>query len=172
MDIGLGRLRQFEIDDMGHTLDIDAARGDVGRDHDACATTAKSVEHAQTLALALVAMDCRGVNACAVEMLCDAISAALGAREHDGPRQCRIGEKLDKQITLPRAIDEKYMLLNALDSRCDRQLRFRHGIRQREPRRSGAASPKLGHLAPDLARDPPDQGLFWGISEAAGLASA
>ena len=46
MDVSLGRLRQFVIHDMRHAVDVDAARGDVGRDQDARAAPAEIVERA------------------------------------------------------------------------------------------------------------------------------
>src|SRR5208337_4523657 len=46
VNIGLGRLGQFEIDDMGHAVDVDAARGDVGRDERAHAAETKVLERA------------------------------------------------------------------------------------------------------------------------------
>ena len=63
VDIGLGDLRQLEIDDVGHAVDVDTARSDVGRNHHAGFAVAEGGERPLALTLALVAVNCGGVDA-------------------------------------------------------------------------------------------------------------
>ena len=111
MDIGFGDLRQLEIDDMGHAVDVDAARGDVGRDQGARLAAAEGGKRALALALALVAMDGGGVDAGLVERLGDAVGAALGAGEDDDARHRRVVEQLDQHVALRRGPSTKMTLL-------------------------------------------------------------
>ena len=57
MNIGLGDLRQFKIDDMADAVDVDAARRDVGRNQRPRLSAAEGGQRALALALALVAMN-------------------------------------------------------------------------------------------------------------------
>src|SRR5271166_757090 len=77
VDVGLGDLRQFEIDDVRHVVDVDAARGDVGCDQDPRVAGAEPAQRAFALALALVAVNGGRVDARLVQDLGDAVGAAL-----------------------------------------------------------------------------------------------
>ena len=57
VDILLGHVGQLEIDDVADARDVDAARGDVGRDQDLRLARLELAERALALRLALVAMD-------------------------------------------------------------------------------------------------------------------
>ena len=86
--IGLGHFRQFEIDDMADAVDVDAARGDVGRDQHARAAAGGNPSSARMRWLwLLLPWIAAAPIVGAVEMLRDAIGAALGAGEDDGARQ-------------------------------------------------------------------------------------
>jgi hypothetical protein len=86
MHIRLGDLGQFEIDDVGDAVDIDAARCDVGRDERARLAGAKGAERTLPLALALVAVNGASLDTRLVQRSGDAVGAALGAGEHDNSR--------------------------------------------------------------------------------------
>ena len=51
MHVALGNVRQFEIDDMGDVVDVEAARGNVGGDQDSRPSRAEYFE--RTLARVL-----------------------------------------------------------------------------------------------------------------------
>src|SRR6202042_2063354 len=73
MDVGLGYFRKLEIDDMRHAVDVDAARGDVGRDQNARLAGAEGAEGPLALALAFVAVNGGRVDARLVERPGDAV---------------------------------------------------------------------------------------------------
>ena len=57
VDIVLRHIRQFEVDDMRDVVDVDAARGDVGRDKHARAAAAELLQRALARVLRFVAVD-------------------------------------------------------------------------------------------------------------------
>ena len=59
VDEVLGRLRQVVIHDVRDAFDVDAARGDVGRDQHAVVPVLEALERLVALALAAVAVDAR-----------------------------------------------------------------------------------------------------------------
>ena len=63
VDVVLGDVRQLVVDDVGQVLDVEAARGDVGRDEDLHLAALKSSSASDALALALVAVDRGGADA-------------------------------------------------------------------------------------------------------------
>ena len=83
VDIGLRNLRQLVVHHVADAVDVDAARGDVGRDQDAGCAALEVVERPNALVLALVAVDRLRPDAGGVEVLRDAVGAALGAGEDD-----------------------------------------------------------------------------------------
>jgi hypothetical protein len=92
VDISLRHFGKLEIDDMGDTIDIDAARRDVGCDHGTGAAGTKRFEGALPLALALVTMDRASRDPIAFQMLGDLVGAAFGSGEDDRPCHLRVGE--------------------------------------------------------------------------------
>ena len=111
MNIGLGDLRQFKIDDMGDAVDVDAARGDVGRNQRA----RLSVRKAPTRARA-------GPGSCCREWRKrrrpprrgpgDAVGAMLRAGEDDDARRARVVEQFDQHVALLRRFDEDDAVLD------------------------------------------------------------
>ena len=87
MNIGLGDLRQFKIDDMADAVDIDAAGRDIGRNERPRLSAPEGSQRALALALALVAMNGGSVDARLVEGAGDPVGAVLGAGEDDNARQ-------------------------------------------------------------------------------------
>ena len=105
--IGLGDLRQFEIDDMGDAVDVDAARGDIGRHHRA---RLAAPEGGRASARAGPGSCCHGWRAApmpASSSVCgDAVGAALGPREDDDARHRLVLEQFDEHVALARTVDE------------------------------------------------------------------
>src|SRR3954452_18399857 len=75
----LGHHRELEVHDVRERLDVDAARGDVRGDEDVGTSGLEVVEGADPLALALVAVDGRGVDPVPAELLGKAVRAVLRA---------------------------------------------------------------------------------------------
>ena len=63
MDEVLRHLREVVVHDMGDTVDVNAARGDVGCDQDTAIAILKPTQRLVALVLAAVAMDSRGLHA-------------------------------------------------------------------------------------------------------------
>ena len=90
MNVSLGNLRQFKVDDMADAVDVDAARRDVGRNQRARLSAAESGQCALALALALVAVNGGSIDARLVEGAGYAVGAVLGAGEDDDAREFRV----------------------------------------------------------------------------------
>jgi hypothetical protein len=86
MNVGLGDLRQFKIDDMADAVDVDAARRNIGRNQRTRLSASEGGQCALTLALALIAMNGGSIDARLVEGAGDAVGAVLGAGEDDDAR--------------------------------------------------------------------------------------
>jgi hypothetical protein len=72
---------------MADVVDIDAARGDVGRHQHASAAVAEIQQGALPRGLRLVAVNGLDAEAAPREMLGNAVGAMLGAGEHEDARQ-------------------------------------------------------------------------------------
>src|SRR5690606_19598629 len=82
VDVLLGNVRQLEVNDMADARDVDAARGDVGRDQHLGAAGLELVQRAFALRLALVAVDRVRSDVRLGELLPPAVGTVLGARDH------------------------------------------------------------------------------------------
>src|SRR6185437_7833563 len=69
----LGNVREIEIDDVRQLLDVEAARGDVGRDQHLHLAFLEVVERTDARILALVAVDRVGVDAVALQLRGEAV---------------------------------------------------------------------------------------------------
>src|SRR5262249_3307829 len=78
----LGDVRQVVVHHVRQRLDVDAARRDVGRDQHLQLEGLEARERLHALRLALVAVDRRGRDAVALELLGEAVRAVLGAAEN------------------------------------------------------------------------------------------
>src|SRR6185312_13636508 len=78
VDVALRHVRQVEIDDMGNAIDVDAAGGDIGVDQHAHPAVAEALERPLPRILRLVAVDRRGFDAAAGEIVGNAVGAVLG----------------------------------------------------------------------------------------------
>jgi hypothetical protein len=79
MNVILWSSRKIVVDDVLDLSDVDAARGDVGRDHDAHGTLTKRRERVGALGLRAVPMDAPNVERERGEITCYAVRAVLGA---------------------------------------------------------------------------------------------
>jgi len=110
VDVVLGALRQVEVDHVAQVLDVDAARGDVGRDQHGEAPRAEPGQRLRALRLGAVAVDRRARHAAPVEHAREPVRPVLGAGEHDGAADLLALEELDQQVGLALACDRKHRL--------------------------------------------------------------
>ncbi|OCC07233.1 hypothetical protein A3Q37_06966 [Streptomyces sp. PTY087I2] len=86
VEVGLLVLRRLVVDDVGHTLDVDTARGDVGADQDVDLAVAEGAQRLLAGALAEVAVDRAGGEAALLQLLGDVGGRALRpAEDHREP---------------------------------------------------------------------------------------
>ena len=85
MNVGFRYVGQFEVDDVGQFVDIDAAGGDVCCNEDPCLSAFKVEERSLAGVLRLVTVDRFGADAGSYESLGYFVGAVFGARED----QCR-----------------------------------------------------------------------------------
>src|SRR3546814_237557 len=90
VDILLGHVRQLVVDDMADGIDVDAARGDVGRDQHLDCARFQVGERALALRLALVAVDGGGFDDGRTQMAHHPVRAVLGAGENEHPADVRV----------------------------------------------------------------------------------
>ena len=76
--------RRVDLEHHGDVVDVDAARGDVGRDEDRKGALAEGAEHPVADALAQPAVQRRRQHALLAQLLGDAVGAELGADEDHG----------------------------------------------------------------------------------------
>src|SRR6476646_5283194 len=81
VDVGFRNVRQVVIEHVADAVDVDAARGDVGRDQRAQFAVTEVGEHALALVLRFVAMDRLGVVTGFFQTAHDLVGAVLGAGE-------------------------------------------------------------------------------------------
>ena len=87
MHVILGHVRQFEIDDVRHPIDIDAAGGNVGGDKHPGLAVTKAGERSFALRLGFVPVNGGRLDAGADQVTDDAIGAVLGSGEDEHARQ-------------------------------------------------------------------------------------
>src|SRR5258706_12424452 len=102
LDVVGGNARQLVVHDMGQAVDVEAARGDLGRDQDRGAPVLEVGEGADTLALRLVAMDRGGADAVLAELLGQAVGAVLRAGEDAGANDGARPDQRAQELALPR----------------------------------------------------------------------
>ena len=115
MDIALGIRRQLEVDDVGHAVDVDAARGEIGGDQHARLAAAEVLERLLTGVLRLVAVDRLGAHATILQRLGDAVGAALGAREDDDSLERAVRQEMAEQRALVGGVHEVDALVDPVD---------------------------------------------------------
>jgi hypothetical protein len=93
MHVIFGHVRQFEIDDVRHPVDVDAAGGNVGGDKHPGLAVAKAGKRPLALRLGFVAVDGDRFNAGADQVTHDAVGAVLGSGKDEHARKDRIAQQ-------------------------------------------------------------------------------
>ncbi len=160
--IGIRHFRQIVVEDMRHGRNVDAACSNVRRHQHLDFAILEALQRALALALALVAMDRRDLEADMLKMLVELFGTMLGAKEDDGAAIGVFRQRLLQKIGLVvLAGDEVNILLNLVGSlarRCHFHLdrigqvatgeignRLRHG--RRKEKRLTLGRHHLGNLA-------------------------
>ena len=115
MNVGLGNLRQIVVDHVRDAVDVDAARGDVGRDEHVDLVRFEPVERLRARVLALVAVNRRGGDVGVEELSCDAVGRVLHLREDDDLERVPLLDQVDEQLRFVSLLDETERLGNAVD---------------------------------------------------------
>ena len=87
VDVGLGRLGDVEVDDVGEVLDVEPAGGDVGGDEQIDGAAAGALHDAVALVLGHAAMQRLDPIAAAGEALGEAVDLVAGAAEDERERR-------------------------------------------------------------------------------------
>src|SRR3954452_9170611 len=97
--VALVVLGRIEVDDVPEVVEIEAAGSDIGGNQGGGAAGAEPLQGALALRLAHVAVHGDDLDAAAVELLCEAVCAAL--RAHEDEREARFCvEELDEGVDL------------------------------------------------------------------------
>src|SRR5579871_1406103 len=115
MHIGLRHVRQIVVEDVADTVDIDAARRNIGRDQRADLAFAEGGKRPFALTLALVAVDRLRLDAGLAEAAHHALGAVLGAGEDERPVDGLALPQLRQHGGLGGAINVDEALLDQLD---------------------------------------------------------
>ena len=102
VDVGL--LRRIEVDHVRDVVDVEAARGDVGRDERPHLAGVEALERLLALRLALVAVDRDRVDVVAAQLLDEAVGAGLRADEDEREPALLLLEQLDERRDLVRPV--------------------------------------------------------------------
>ncbi len=130
VNVVLGDHRQLVVDDVRQVLDVEPTRGDLGRDEDRRPARFEVVEGADALALALVAVDGRGVDPVAPELLGEAIRPVLGPGEDERLLDPAAPDQRREELALPLAVDGEDDLRDELDRGVARRDLDHHGVTQ------------------------------------------
>lgn len=112
--IRLRHVGEIIIDDMGHRVDIDAARRNVGRHEKAHIAVLKRLQRARSLALALIAVDRHGVDAGLIKPGDNAVSLVFHAHKDDDTLHRSVRRQMGKKILLAALLAENHALAHAL----------------------------------------------------------
>jgi len=163
MDIAFGDFRKLVVDDMGHAINVDTARRDVGCDKRPRASGPERLERTFTLSLTLVAVNGEGCNSSGLKMLGDLIGAALRSSEDDGAGHHRIAEELDENVAFAMRLDKEHLLLYAIGRFCNGRHSDLNRIYEKLRREStdllwhGGGENQVLPLSGKLGDDPPDR---------------
>ena len=106
---------------MRNAVDVQPAGGDVGGHQHRRPIRLERGQRPLANVLALVAVDRRGPNAGANQVLDDLVGPVLGAGEHERPRERIVLQIMREQVRLVPLLDEVDRLLDQLDRRGDRR---------------------------------------------------
>src|SRR5712671_1857252 len=110
VDKVFGDFRQVVINDVSDVLHVNSARGNVRRHQYPEAALLKPSQSSAALRLRAVAMNHRGANALLIQILGDALGAALGARKYQASAEF-FGKQLMERILL--AVDGHFKRLQS-----------------------------------------------------------
>ena len=113
VQVGLVVLGRVVVDDDVDVVDVDAAGGDVGGDEHRELARREVGERPLAGALAQVAVDGAGLHALALELLDEAVGAALGAHEHHRAVDAA-GDRGD-DLHLVHLVDEEEAVVHLVD---------------------------------------------------------
>ena len=97
MDVVGGILRQVEVEDMADIGDMQAARGDIGRDQHRKLAFVKFFHVAQALLLRHIARKRRRVDAVGTQHILEPLRHTLGVDEHHGAMRSHLTQQSDEQ---------------------------------------------------------------------------
>jgi hypothetical protein len=98
--IVLGIFRDVEIDDVGHAGDVDAARGDVGRDHDFVLAAFEAGQRLDALVLRAVRVKHRHGVVLRLQLVGDLVGAVLGAGKNQHAVEAGLAQQREQQFKL------------------------------------------------------------------------
>ena len=105
VDVVLGHHRQVVVDHQRQVGNVEPARGDIGRDQHARLAGLEVAQGFLALRLALVAVDRDGLEAGGFQLFGQAVAAVLGLAEHQHLVGVALGQDVDQQVALARAVD-------------------------------------------------------------------
>ena len=117
VDVVLGVVRHVEVEDRRQVDDVEAARGDVGRDQDVDLALLERLERLQPLVLRLVAVQRVGAQAVALERARQAGAAELGVDEDERLRDRALLQQLQHGAPLVVGRDAVEVLLDVARGR-------------------------------------------------------
>ena len=117
VNIGLGDVRQLEVEDVADFLDIDTAGGDVCGHEDPDAAGTEPLHGAVALGLAFVAVDGFALDSLLVEVLDDLVGAMFGPGKNERRRHFRQGKHVREQHTLVVLRHEVHALVDEFGGR-------------------------------------------------------
>jgi hypothetical protein len=92
--------RHIEVDNVAECLDVDATRGNVGRDQHRIASTLESIERRRPLRLRAVAVNALRINPVAHQVLGNSVGAMLRACEDECLPDVASSQQVDEQRRL------------------------------------------------------------------------
>ena len=137
VDIGLWDVRDVEVDDVAHALDIDPARRDVGRDEQPRLARPESTERPLARVLRLVAVDRVGGKAGGVEIFHHLVGAVLRAGEDERAGDGSVGEETVQHALLVARRAHDDALADPVGRRRDRSDRNLDRIDEQRARELG-----------------------------------
>jgi len=100
MYVGLGLVGQVEVEDVADAFHVQAAGGQVRCDENRNLTRAESCKGIPAGALALVAVNGRGLDASAVELFDEPVGAVFRTRKHECPFRIRRAKQVGDEPSL------------------------------------------------------------------------
>ena len=115
VDVVFGEGGHIEVDDVRDTLDVDAACGDVGCDHDLVLVALEAIQGPLSLALGAAGVYGDGFDTGPLEAVADLVCAVLCAAKDKNAVHLVILEHVQKQVDLVLLLDGVDVLGDQLD---------------------------------------------------------